>query len=107
MEIVVHILLSLIVVKYTVNREIFDVQIFSNGLLYPKIKSTKIFRQRKFTTTRVAECLLAPVTVQCIVPPHRKNSERNFDNFRGKCPTTTPPLVMATEYRSAALWGSL
>ena len=28
---------------YTVNREIFGVQIFSDGLWYPKIKNTKIF----------------------------------------------------------------
>ena len=43
----------------------------------------------------------------CIVPPCSKKSEHNFDNFRGKYPTTTPPLVMMTEYRSAVLWGSL
>ena len=48
--------------------------------------------------------------MQCIVhvhvPPCRKKSEHNFDNFRGKYPTTTP-LVVAMEYRSTALWGSL
>ena len=55
---------------------------------------------------RSVESLLAPVTVQCVVPPHCNKREHNFDNFWGKCPTTTP-LVTATEYRSTALQGSL
>ena len=42
-----------------------------------------------------------------MVPPRRKNSEHSLDILRGKCPTTTPPFVIATEYRSAAFRGSL
>ena len=86
---------------------------FQMACWYPKIKSTKIFHHSRKQGTyrpswgRSAECLFDPVTVQCIVPPRRKKSEHNFNNFQGKCPTTTPPLVMATEYRSAVLWSSL
>jgi len=32
------------------------------------------------------EYLLPPVTVQDIVPPHRKKNEHTPDNLRGKCP---------------------
>ena len=42
-----------------------------------------------------------------MVPPRRKKSEHSLDILRGKCPTTTPPFVIATEYRSAAFRGSL
>ena len=42
-----------------------------------------------------------------MVPPRRKKSEHSLDILRGKCPTTTPPFVIATEYRSAPFRGSL
>ena len=56
---------------------------------------------------RSTEYLLAPVITQSMVPPRRKKSEHSLDILRGKCPTTTPPFVTATEYRSAAFRGSL
>ena len=48
--------------------------------------------------------LLALVTMQWMVPPHRKKSEQSRDIFHGKFPMTTP---FVTEYRSAAFLGSL
>ena len=42
-----------------------------------------------------------------MVPPRRKRSEHSLDILGGKCSTTTPPFVIATEYRSAAFRGSL
>ena len=30
-----------------------------------------------------------------MVPPRRKKSEHSLDILRGKCPTTTPPFVIA------------
>ena len=58
---------------YTVNREIFGVQIFQDGLWYPKIKNTKIFRQRTFTSTRVSD---GPLVSENICT--RKLQIRNF-----------------------------
>ena len=37
---------------------------------------------------RSTEYLLLPVTVQDIMPPHRKKNEHTLDNLRGKCGTS-------------------
>ena len=41
-----------------------------------------------------------------MVPPRRKKSEHSMDILHGKCPTTTPPFMTATAYRSTVFRGS-
>ncbi len=51
--------------------------------------------------TRSVECLLVLVTSQATTPPRRRNNEKIFENFFGKCPTI---LLTLTAYRSTILF---
>ena len=48
---------------------------------------------------RSMEYLLAPVTVQDIVPPRRKKNEHTPDNLRGECPMIVPGFFLQSRHR--------
>ena len=48
--------------------------------------------------SRWLEDCVRPVTVECIEPPIRKNSEQTFERFLGKCPMMVASFVTATAY---------